>query len=101
MWIGGGGIAVLFLGLGVWLDSGKANAAAYEFWGTPATIRCHSEILTTYESGVDLNASGKVITVSGKSSGKVVLAHGTEVTCNGWKFQSCAGTNCQLMPTAL
>lgn len=95
------GIIALLFGLGLWLDSSPVQAAAYEFWGTPASIRCHLQMHTSYENGVDVNASGQVIVASGKSSGQVVLYHGNEVTCNGWKLQSCAGTNCQLNPTVL
>lgn len=90
------GLSFLLLVALMMFSNREVYAAAYEFWGTEATIGCHTVFSPSREEGMDVSVNGRVIVASAKANVVQELRMGNEVTCNGWRFTSCGGTNCQL-----
>lgn len=74
----------------------NTKAAAYEFWGTPAKIDCN--VLVDFGSEVSGSLSvtaGRIpLTINARMKPRKIYVPGTENTCNGFKDDNCAGTDC-------
>lgn len=72
----------------------ETQAAAYEFWGKPAVIKCMTVIPDYIQASASISYNGAAVVGEGSMKVNVKGVVGTETTCNGFTIRYCGGTNC-------